>query len=136
MSGLLLDTCAVIWLGQQARISRLAREAILEALEDDAVFVSPFTAWELSLLVARGRLALSTDVRAWFAQFAGQSGLRMADLSTNILIESNRLPGQPPADPADRIIISTARAMNLAVVTRDSRILDYGAAGHVREVAC
>jgi PIN domain nuclease of toxin-antitoxin system len=62
--------------------------------------------------------------------------LRLADLSTSVLIASSFLPGQPPRDPADKIIIATARAQNLTVVTRDRHILAYSKAGHVLALAC
>jgi PIN domain nuclease of toxin-antitoxin system len=133
---LLLDTCAIIWIGQGQTIQRVAQEAVTDRLRVGAVFVSPFSAWELSLLVARGRLGLPVEVEAWFEAFAGQSGISLAALSPRILVAAHQLPGTPPNDPADRILIATARQSGLAIVTRDRRILDYGAAGLVKTVEC
>lgn len=136
MADLLLDTCAVIWIGLQQPIARSAEAAIKSAALDGSVAVSPFTGWELGMLVTRGRLVLGVRVDTWFDSFMARPGMKLAPLSTDILIAAHALPGSPPNDPADRIIIATARAHNLAIVTRDRRILDYGAAGHVQTALC
>lgn len=52
------------------------------------------------------------------------------------LIASSFLPGDPPSDPADRIIAATARAENLVVVTRDRELRAYGSEGHMKILAC
>jgi PIN domain nuclease of toxin-antitoxin system len=57
-------------------------------------------------------------------------------LTIEILTNSCGLPGSPPDDPADRIIIATARETDLTVVTRDRQILKYSRAGHVRTLVC
>jgi len=53
-----------------------------------------------------------------------------------VLVASTTLPGTPPADPADRIIVATARAFGYVLATRDAKILEYGTRGHVRVVGC
>jgi PIN domain nuclease of toxin-antitoxin system len=136
MPGLLLDTCAVIWLGQGAKMRQAALDAIAHHAADDAVFVSPFSAWELSLLSSRGRLGLGMRVEDWFDRFTSQPGLALAQLPVGVLVDAHVLPGQPPNDPADRILIATARRFGHVVITRDQRILDYGAAGLVQALAC
>ncbi len=137
MHNLLLDTCAAIWLGEDAPLSDEAVDAI-DATYDQgrSVRVSPFTAWEIGMLVARGRLSSVTQPANWFKRLIGLDGIQLADLSPDILIASSNLPGNPPRDPADRIIIATARELGLTVVTRDRLILDYADAGHVRALAC
>jgi PIN domain nuclease of toxin-antitoxin system len=134
---LLLDTCAAIWISENAALADSAVEA-LDRAEDDGepILLSPITAWEIGLLVAAGRLALPTSPEAWLNRLMQAPPLRLADLTTSVLIASSFLPGQPPRDPADKIIIATARAQNLTVVTRDRHILAYGKAGHVLALAC
>jgi PIN domain nuclease of toxin-antitoxin system len=61
---------------------------------------------------------------------------RVPDLTIDLLANSCTLPGEPPNDPADRIIIATARESGLVIVTRDSAILSYSQAGHVQTLAC
>ena len=136
MAALLLDTCAVIWLGKAEWVEPSALAQVEAALHDGVASISAITTWELGILVAKGRLALTRSTHAWFETFLAAKRFSLVDLPTQVLVAASELPGSPPNDPADRIIIATARARNLAIVTRDRRILDYGAAGHVQTVRC
>ncbi|MBO6755076.1 MAG: type II toxin-antitoxin system VapC family toxin [Roseibium sp.] len=137
MADLLLDTCAVIWTGNGDPISEDATQALNATFRDGRqTLVSPFTAWELGMLVARARLRLTRPVPDWFDDYIERGQLTLAELSPRILVESSFLPGKPPADPADRIILATARAHNLKVITRDTQILAYAEEGHVNAIAC
>lgn len=134
---LLLDTCAAIWIAENAPMADEAVQAIDRAGDEGSpVFVSPISAWEIGILVARGRVALPIGVQTWFNQLIETPNVELASLPPAILIESSFLPGTPPNDPSDRIMIATAREQNLTIVTRDNRILKYAAAGHVRALAC
>lgn len=132
MSDLLLDTCAMLWLAQGAEMTPASRKAVTER----ALHVSPISAWEIANLVRKGRMAATLPVASWFHQAARRMDARMPQLSVEILAGSCVLPGSPPDDPADRIIIATAREADMTVVTRDRKILDYSRAGHVRTLAC
>jgi PIN domain nuclease of toxin-antitoxin system len=132
MSDLLLDTCAVLWLAQGADMTPASRTAIA----DQKLNISPISAWEIANLVRKGRLASTLPIASWFNQTVGKMAAGMPPLSVEILINSCSLPGTPPSDPADRIIIATAREADLTVVTRDKLILDYSRAGHVRTMVC
>ena len=137
MSRLLLDTCAVIWTVEGAAMDRRAIEAIDHATAAGGrVLVSAITAWERGLLVAKGRLASPLPPILWFQRLLARPEIELADLSPDILTDASFLPGTLHGDPADRIIIATARAQDLTVVTRDRLILDYAAAGHLRAIAC
>ena len=134
---LLLDTCAGIWMSDNAKLSEEAVRALDEADDEGRpVFVSPITAWEIALLVARGRIALPVVPDAWFDRLMQAPVLRLAELPPAVFIASAFLPGLPPRDPADRIIAATARAFDLIIVTRDRALLAYASAGHVRAIAC
>jgi PIN domain nuclease of toxin-antitoxin system len=132
MSDLLLDTCAVLWLAQGNELSEEARAAIV----DRNLHVSPITAWEIANLVRKNRVALAFPPAAWFRRAVDKMEADMPQLTVDILADSCVLPGSPPSDPADRIIIATAREAGLAIVTRDEAILAYSRAGHVRTLAC
>ena len=132
MSDLLLDTCAVLWIAQGAEMTPTARKAIAGR----GLHVSPISSWEIANLVRKGRLASTLPVADWFHQTIGKMSAAMPPLSVEILTGSCSLPGEPPDDPADRIIIATARQNDMTVVTRDRQILDYARAGHVRTMAC
>lgn len=132
MSDLLLDTCAVLWLAQGADMTPASRTAIA----DRNLNVSPISAWEIANLVRKGRLASTLPVANWFNLAIDKMAAGLPPLSVEILTGSCSLPGVPPDDPADRIIIATARQSDMTVVTRDRQILDYARAGHVRTLVC
>lgn len=133
---LLLDTCALIWLVQGEQIRPEAREAIRAAAIVEEVFISPISGWEVANLVRKRRLVLNRDVEDWFDAAVRVPGMQLTKLNSSILIRSAFLPADPPSDPADRILISTARRNAFRLVTRDKPILDYGRAGHVDALTC
>jgi PIN domain nuclease of toxin-antitoxin system len=133
----LLDTCAAIWLMAGERLAPASLEAMRAAHGANAgVHVSAISAWEIATLVARGRLRLTLAPEHWFAALLDQPGVRLAELSPAILVASVALPGRPPRDSADRMIIATARMADMPIVTRDEVILAYAAAGNVQAIAC
>jgi len=133
----LLDTCAAIWLMDGAPMSPAARDAIRAAQRAHAgVFVSPIAAWEIGMLVAKGRIQLSRSPEVWFETLLELPGVRLAPLSPTVLIASSALPGNPPSDPADRMIAATARAFGYTLITRDGELTPYAAAGHISAVGC
>ncbi len=133
---ILLDTHAAIWLTEPARFSATAKTELQLAQEDQtAVLISPISAWEVGLLVARNRLALAMAPANWFEALIA-SGLRWAPLTPDVLVQSSFLPGQIRGDPADRILAATARAFNYRLMTRDRSLLTYAEAGHLQAVAC
>jgi len=137
ISPLLLDTCAAIWAGEPGADSGPTRAILRDAKAARTdIYLSPITAWELGTLVARGRLTLALPTSAWFARFLSAGNLALAEMPPAVLIASTELPGDIHGDPADRIIIATAREYGLRVVTRDRRILEYAQKGHVQALAC
>lgn len=134
---ILLDTCAALWIVGGAPISDDAA-AKLEAEQSAgrSVIVSPITGWEVGLLATRGRFASPHSPRRWFELLLDLDGVKLGPLSPFILMESSFLPGAPPRDPADKIMIATARELDLTLMTRDRLILAYAGAGHVRALAC
>lgn len=134
---LLLDTHAAIWVVEDQPIATAAKEAIDDAYRAGrAIFVSAITAWEIGLLVSRNRLGLSTRPERWFQRLLAIEGVKLAGLSPDILIASSFLPGEPPRDPADRIIVATARDLGASLITRDRLLLKYGETGQVSTIAC
>jgi PIN domain nuclease of toxin-antitoxin system len=137
VTSLLLDTCSAIWVAERDVISDQAIDALNEAVDrDNPVYVSMISSWEIGLLVARGRLPLSMDPLAWFERLLEIPGVRLADISPRILVGSSFLPGRPPNDPMDRIILATAREGGYRLMTRDKHLLAYADEGHVQAIAC
>lgn len=132
---LLLDTCAAIWLMNGDPMSAVSRAAISAALAAGAgVHVSPITAWEIAILVAKNCLQLTLAPEAWFDRLLALPGLAL--MPPRVLIASATLPGSPPKDPVDRIIAATGRAFGYAIVTRDGELIPYARHGHIDAVAC
>ena len=137
MQPILLDTCAAIWVVEDAPLSRGALDLLAAAADAEvSIYVSPISAWEVGLLVARARLKLLLTPQRWFQRLLEAPGVRLADMSPELLIASSFLPGEPPRDPADRIIVATARDCGATLMTRDRALLKYGEQGHIRIEEC
>jgi PIN domain nuclease of toxin-antitoxin system len=87
--------------------------------------------WEISLLAARSRIELGKPIASWVAEAARESLLIFEPVSVEIAIEAGNLPEGFHSDPAGLIIVATARASGATLMTRDRRILDYAARGHL-----
>ena len=137
MKPLLLDTCTLIFMTERTRMAPAAVETLQAATEGGEItYVSPITAWEVGMLTSRGRLQLLIRPERWFSNLFEVPGVRLADMSPDVLIASSYLPGKPPKDPTDRIIAATARELGATLITRDRALLDYGAQGHVAVLEC
>jgi len=132
----LLDTCALIWSVNRDPMEAGAEHAISRAAKSGALYLSPVSAWEIGLLVKRGRLRLDVPVEAYVAKAFGQPGVHVATLTPEIAVRSSFLPEEFHDDPADRLIVATAMIMGLKLITRDRRMLDYGAQGYLPVMAC
>ena len=137
MRPLLWDTCAAIWIFEDAKLAQPALDAIDAAHEANVPsYVSPITAWEVGMLAANERLKMLTTPERWFQRLFEIPNVELAHMSPELLIASSFLPGKPPRDPADRIIAATARDYGATLVTRDRALLDYGEQGHIRVLPC
>ena len=119
---LILDTCALVWLVSGNK--RLSEDAKVEIEAAQVVYVSPISAWEVSLKTARGALELPLPPREWFDRALDAHHLTLSDLSVDVLMRANELPWHH-RDPADRFIIATAKLDSLVVVTDDKRFQAY-----------
>jgi len=134
--GVLLDTCTILWLAEDEPLGEEGHAAIAAAEKNEKIHVSPVSAWETALLVAKQRIALSLPVERWFNAFLGARGSLLAEMPPKVLIDSVSLPGDPPSDPADRVLAATSREYGLTLITRDKVLLAYGAKGHIRALRC
>ncbi|MDA2937806.1 type II toxin-antitoxin system VapC family toxin [Acidobacteria bacterium AH-259-A15] len=123
---IVLDTHVwVWWISDPKRLSTRARKAIQRARADNAIYISSISVWEVALLVLRGRLRLTMDVRDWIAKSEDLPFVNFVPVDNRIALRSTSLPGRLHSDPADRIIIATALSMGAPLVTQDKRILRY-----------
>jgi len=128
---LLLDTHVWIWVmeGRTSEVRPDALDAVGRAQADGRVWVSAISVWEVGMLEAKGRLTLSRGVRDWVRRALGVPGVRLAELSLEVALDSSSLPGTVHGDPADRILIATARHLGATLLTRDRSIISYGEQG-------
>lgn len=136
MSALLLDTHAAVWAGEGS-ISGAVAKQIDAAARRGELMLSPITAWEIGMLVAKRRLTVTPAVEEYVRILFAQSGIVCAILTPEIAMQASRLPGAFHGDPADRLLVATAAAYGAHFVTRDRRILNYAKATKLlRCVAC
>jgi PIN domain nuclease of toxin-antitoxin system len=134
---LLLDTCAAIWIVEEAKLADSGLEALRQAkARNEAIFVSPVTALEIGRLMSKGRVASPLSPKAWFRKLLSGPRVGLAELPPDVLIEASFLPGAPPSDPVDRILLASAREFGMSLLTRDQAILSYADAGHVQAIRC
>ena len=130
---LLLDTHVMVWLlGATGALRRETIDAIDRSAGDRDLHVSVMAFWELGLLVEQGRVRLNEPFADWLHRAKTQFGITVAPLTEQMAFDSTQLPGEFHRDPADRFMVATARQMDATLITRDSRILRYGAEGHVQ----
>ena len=133
---LLLDTHAWIWLmnGDREAFSTRCLKTIESAAQDGRLHVSPMTAWEVGMLVAKKRIRLGMDCLVWVQNALAVPGTHLCALTPEIAVDSTRLPDRFHGDPVDRLLVATARIMRLTLVTRDKKILEYGEKGFVKTI--
>lgn len=132
-SPLLIDTHYWIWLqaGIRDRLTALTLDLILRAANEGNLFLSVISVWELGLLESERRVHLHTSCAQWVEEALAMPGLSLAPLTPAIAVESSRLPGTFHGDPADRILVATARAMHARLLTGDRNIRAYARQRHV-----
>jgi len=130
---IVLDTHTLLWWasGDEAQLSQRAQRAIAAELEGGRIMVSSISAWELAMLVAKGRVGLSMDIEEWLSVVSQIEAVSFVPVDNDIAVKSIALPGEFHKDPADRIIVATARKLAAQLVTADDKIRAYP---HVRTV--
>jgi len=124
---ILLDTHVLLWwVNGSDLLSEVAEKVIITTLKSgDEMLVSTISAWEVAMLIEKQRLILSMDVESWFDEVAQIEGLRFIPVDNEIAIKSTVLPGVFHKDPADRMIVATARKLAIPLLTADQKIKDY-----------
>ena len=119
----LLDTCALIWLGMGGGdLSANARRRIASA---SALHYSSISVWEIARLMKEGKVVIPNDADGFLADLKEQYDIATIPPTDDIMIHAAQLPDFHK-DPADRIIIATALAYDLTIVTGDGKFPQYG----------
>nr|VFJ96338.1 MAG: PIN domain nuclease, a component of toxin-antitoxin system (PIN domain) [Candidatus Kentron sp. LFY] len=120
---ILLDTHIwVWWVHGGARLSRTQAASITKT---DEIGISIISCWEVAKLVEYGRLDLDNEVGEWLSQALSYPGVTLLPLTPDIVVESTRLPGEFHRDPADQMIVATARLHQFPLVTSDEKLIRY-----------
>jgi len=132
-ASLLIDTHVLLWLVEgYGSLGRRSRAAIDASTHQNCLYVSAITPWEIGLLVSKGRLRLGADTMQWLRTALAKPGVRLAPLEPEIAVASTCLPWEMHADPADRILVATARHLRATLVTADRALLEYAGQGHFK----
>ena len=124
---IVLDTHTLIWwVNGDQQLSAKAKKAIESELSAEGqVIISAISAWEIAMLIAKGRLALTMDIDDWLETIASIEGVSFVSVDTDVAVQSVRLPGEFHPDPADRLIVALARHHSVPLVTADAKIREY-----------
>lgn len=123
---ILLDTHAwVWWVSQDRRLSRKAAAVISKAVRGEGASLSPISIWEIAKKAEKQQLVFDRPVREWIDQAINVPGLALVELTPAILIDSCDLPQPFHGDPADQIIVASARHHRATLVTKDGNLRRY-----------
>jgi len=121
---LLLDTCCIVWaISEPSSLSKTAK-ALLTA-DASEIYVSAISAAEIACAVERKRMVIDRHWKKWFRYYVGLNEWQVEGIDLDIMEEAYSLPDVFHADPADRVIVATARLKNHTILTADKRILAY-----------
>ncbi len=128
MISYLLDTHILLWWRMGFQRLTKAQGQVLDDLEErgQAVGLSAISLRELAQMIHRGRATVGMELEAWLDSLDSHPLLTILPLTTKIAAESVRLGDEFPNDPADQIIVATARCHDLTLITADERIRRWG----------
>lgn len=112
----------VWWLTPQSPLTRAERLALDRSAENRELHISAISLWEVQLLHAKQRLQLPTSFAEWIVRAADPRLVAVLPLDVDVVIASDELPQAFHGDPADRLIVATARAHAMPLATHDAAI--------------
>ncbi len=122
---IVLDTHIWVWWVHRDSQLPAAQRAYVQAHVAQGLGVSVFSCWEVAKLDLLGRLPLPLPIKDWLNFALAEPGIQLLDLTPEIAVESNHLPGNFHRDPADQLIVATARIYGCPLVTLDGKIQRY-----------
>jgi PIN domain nuclease of toxin-antitoxin system len=106
-------------------LSKAAVDVISTEQKNGEILISSISCWEIAMLIAKDRIAISMDVEAWLNLVKQIDSVRFVSVDNEIAVKSTELPGEFHKDPADRMIVATARKFAASLVTADEKIRSY-----------
>jgi PIN domain nuclease of toxin-antitoxin system len=121
---IVLDTHIWIWWVDEAPKLSSANLEIIQTHQGSGLGISIISCWEIAKLVEKGRLSFDCSIDEWLELALAYPGIELIDLSLPIVLQSTRLEGFH-SDPADQIIIATAKVLTVSLLSQDTKILAY-----------
>lgn len=134
--GFLLDTHVWIWLVNGEK--KMKQGPLVQRLRGNpapSLRVSVLSVWEVGMLEAKGRIELPSGCLEWVQRALEAPGMALVPLTAEVAVASSRLPGAFHGDPVDRILVATARNLDITLVTQDSQILAYSKEHHLPAIS-
>ena len=122
---ILLDTHIWVWLVSDTQHLRPRHRELLDEYAADGFGVSVISCWGVAKLVEKGRLELKLPVGEWITAALQRPQITLVSLTPEIAVEATQLPTGFHADPADQLLVATARILEIPLLTADAKILDY-----------
>jgi PIN domain nuclease of toxin-antitoxin system len=121
----LLDTHALVWwVDGSKKLSREQSRSTERAASTGALFLSEISFWEIAMLVEAGKLRFREPLDEWLERAAAAPAVQRFGITPTIAREVASLSTTRNWDPADRVIVATARVLGARLITSDSRIID------------
>lgn len=121
----LLDACAILFIAEHTADLSQATLKLIDAAPAGEVFVSAISVAELACLQERGKITLKQHWRSWWDTLLKHTAWTCLPITAEIMAEAYSLPQPIHRDPADRVLIATARHERLTLVTADGKIIGY-----------
>ena len=133
MNSFIFDTHVWYWIiiGSD-KVPRKIRNKINSAIPAGNIKVSIISAWEIAMLESKGRIKMHINCLDWIKKALAAPSIALCNLTPDIIYESIHLPGSMHNDPADKMIIASARILNATLVTIDKNIVDYSKCGYIK----
>jgi len=123
---IIIDTHVLLWwINDQNKLSEKAVNIINEQIDKGVILVSSISIWEICLLIKKDKISLNLDLDRWIEKVEKLPFLRFIPVNNQIAQKSVNLPGVFHSDPADRIMVATAREKGAVFITSDEKIRKY-----------
>lgn len=128
-----LDTHVLLWaLLEPEKLSEEVKNQINSAQENSELLLSSISLWEIAMLKLKKRINIYEPITDFLQSIANLNGLLIKDISPEIAAEGISLMDDFHGDPADRIIVATAKCYGATLLTRDQKILTWADLGHIK----
>jgi PIN domain nuclease of toxin-antitoxin system len=135
-SYVILDTHVLLWsLLKPEELTDKVKSKIEQAQKDQKLLLSSISLWEIAMLSYKKRIHIFEPIKNFLSSIEEISGINICEISSEIAAESIALQNNFHGDPADRIIVATARTYSATLLTRDKKVLEWSVDGAVKCLA-